>query len=67
MTLFMVMLKSANLSPIGPKFLRITTDIQCGIIDWETVPFCKIDERNYKKYKLDMGDLVIAEFVAVVY
>ena len=44
---------------VGPKFLRIT-DITSGRINWETVPFCKISERDLPKYKLGVGDIVIA-------
>lgn len=50
---------SAVHEPVGPKFLRIT-DITSGKIDWEKVPYCKISEKDYKKYKLDIGDIVIA-------
>ena len=51
--------ESATFDPVGPKFLRIT-DIVPNIIDWSTVPYCKIDKENYEKYKLDVGDIVIA-------
>jgi len=50
---------SANLNAIGPKFLRIT-DIVPERINWETVPFCEINDVNEKKYKLEKGDIVIA-------
>jgi len=50
---------SANDAPVGPKFLRIT-DITNGIINWEKVPYCKINNKDYLKYKLEVGDIVIA-------
>jgi len=50
---------SANDAPIGPKFLRIT-DIANGPINWSTVPYCKINEKDSGKYKLDIGDIIIA-------
>ncbi len=51
--------ESANEKPVGPKFLRIT-DIRNGSIDWNTVPYCVINERDYIKSKLEAGDIVIA-------
>jgi type I restriction enzyme S subunit len=50
---------SAAKERVGPKFLRIT-DIVPYFIDWRTVPFCKISNNNRVKYRLDMGDIVIA-------
>ncbi len=50
---------SASLVQTGPKFLRIT-DITNGRINWETVPFCKISGKDFSKYKLNVGDIVIA-------
>ena len=51
--------ESANLEEIGPKFLRIT-DIQNDFINCETVPYCPISDSEYEKYKLEIGDVVIA-------
>lgn len=51
--------ESASLTPIGPKFLRIT-DIVPGRVNWETVPYCKISDVDRSKYKLLAGDIVIA-------
>ena len=51
--------ESATFDPVGPKFLRIT-DIVPNFINWSTVPYSKIDKKNYEKYKLDVGDIVIA-------
>lgn len=51
--------ESASFDEIGPKFLRIT-DIQNDFIDWESVPYCPISDSDLKKYKLGIGDIVIA-------
>lgn len=51
--------ESASNEEIGPKFLRIT-DIQNSFISWEKVPYCPISEKDFEKYKLEIGDIVIA-------
>lgn len=50
---------SAANENVGPKFLRIT-DITSGRINWENVPYCKISDKDLKKYQLGVGDIVIA-------
>lgn len=56
---------SATSENIGPHFLRIT-DIVPDQIDWGTVPYCKVDEKSFAKYKLAAGDIVIARTGATV-
>jgi len=51
--------ESASIEAVGPKFLRIT-DIQDDFINWDSVPYCPISEKDHKKYKLEIGDVVIA-------
>jgi len=51
--------EKASLTEIGPKFLRIT-DIQDNQVDWNTVPYCKIDKSEIRKYALTHGDIVFA-------
>jgi type I restriction enzyme S subunit len=51
--------ESASSEPIGPRFLRIT-DIQEDKVDWESVPYCKIEPENLYKYRLATGDIVFA-------
>jgi type I restriction enzyme, S subunit len=51
--------ESASSAPIGPRFLRIT-DIQDDRVDWETVPYCKIDAADVAKYRLATDDIVFA-------
>ena len=49
--------ESANASPVGPKFVRIT-DIQDGRVDWENVPYCQCNQVD--KYRLQTGDILFA-------
>ncbi len=51
--------ESASSDPIGPRFLRIT-DIQDDRVDWENVPYCKIESADVPKYRLASGDIVFA-------
>lgn len=51
--------QTATEEKIGPRFLRIT-DISSGWLDWGQVPYCEIDEKQYKKYVLNSGDVVVA-------
>lgn len=56
---------SASNEVIGPKFLRIT-DIQNGQVNWDTVPFCEIENEKINRYKLQEGDLLFARTGATV-
>jgi len=51
--------ESSNSKPVGPRFLRIT-DIQDDHVDWESVPYCKIESSDLPKYTLASGDIVFA-------
>ena len=51
--------QSASENPVGPKFLRIT-DIANKRLDWASVPFCHITEKNHEKYRLQEGDILVA-------
>ncbi len=55
--------ESANDSPVGPQFLRIT-DIQNDEVNWIKVPHCICSEEDKKKYSLKTGDIVIARIGA---
>jgi len=57
--------ESSSKAEIGPKFLRIT-DIQENKVNWESVPYCKIDKESIRKYLLKEGDLVFARTGATV-
>jgi len=56
---------SSSSEPIGPKMLRIT-DIQNNSVNWNTVPYCKIEIGGKIKYLLKEGDLVFARTGATV-
>lgn len=51
--------EKADYEQNGPKFLRIT-DIQDKGVDWNNVPYCKCNEIDLAKYKLEAGDVVFA-------
>ena len=55
--------ESANDSPVGPKFLRIT-DIQDDEVNWDKVPYCICSAENREKYSLKAGDIVITRIGA---
>jgi type I restriction enzyme S subunit len=57
---------SATNKKAGPKFLRVT-DIVGYKVDWTRVPFCKISEKEKKKYLLNKGDIVFARAGTVGY
>jgi type I restriction enzyme S subunit len=57
--------ESASKEAVGPKFLRIT-DIQNNLVNWEEVPYCKIDSNLIEKYLLKKGDLLFARTGATV-
>tara|TARA_R110002072_G_scaffold66499_4_gene164011 strand:+ start:42593 stop:43879 length:1287 start_codon:yes stop_codon:yes gene_type:complete len=56
---------SADFEKKGVKFLRIT-DIASSYIDWDTVPYCDIKDKDLEKYKLHRGDIIIARTGASV-
>ncbi len=51
--------ETATTEKVGPKFLRIT-DIVNNSINWSKVPYCPISDNDYKKYKLELGDIVVS-------
>ncbi len=48
------------------KFLR-TTDITSGHIEWDSVPFCKVNPKEVDKYILKENDIVISRAGSVGY
>ena len=48
----------------GIKFLRISDINDDSKIDWEKVPYCEVDESNFIKYSLDIGDVLFARIGA---
>jgi type I restriction enzyme S subunit len=55
----------ANEKEVGPRLLRIT-DIVPDSIDWDSVPFCEIDEPDRERFSLKAGDIVVARTGATV-
>ena len=51
---------SAKDEPIGPKFLRITDINKKAWIEWDSVPYCEIASKDFEKYRLMKGDVLIA-------
>jgi type I restriction enzyme S subunit len=51
--------QSASTEEVGPRFLRIT-DIQNGVIDWSTVPFCVVNDKENEKYEIEAYDVFVA-------
>jgi type I restriction enzyme S subunit len=56
---------SAREDAIGPRFLRIT-DIVPDSLDWESVPYCEIDDEDRERFALAPGDIVVARTGATV-
>ena len=50
---------SAKTDNTGVKFVRIT-DIQNNMVNWETVPYCDIDDKKLESCKLENNDILIA-------
>jgi type I restriction enzyme S subunit len=51
---------SAQPEPVGPHFLRITDINKLNWIQWEDVPYCDASVQDLEKFKLHVGDIVIA-------
>jgi type I restriction enzyme, S subunit len=51
--------ESAEDKPVGPKYLRGTDINKTTYINWSFVPYCKISDDQVKKYKLNIGDIVL--------
>ena len=51
--------ESASENQVGPKFVRGMDINKASYIRWDEVPYCPIDEADYPKYKLGLGDIVV--------
>ena len=47
-------------SPASAQIVLRITDIQDDRVDWESVPYCKIEKADLPKYRLASGDIVFA-------
>jgi type I restriction enzyme S subunit len=56
---------SASNEEVGPRFLRIT-DIVPESINWDSVPFCPIEDGDRERFALQPGDIVVARTGATV-
>lgn len=54
---------TASSEIIGPKFLRIT-DIQNGVVNWVSVPYCECSPEEEEKHRLQSGDILFARIGA---
>ncbi len=52
--------QSSTEEKIGPKFLRVMDINKGDWIDWTSVPYCEIEDKNLSKYLLEKGDIVVA-------
>ena len=52
--------QSATEEQMGPRFLRIKDINKQPWIKWSSVPYCEIGADDYEKYRLGVGDIVIA-------
>jgi type I restriction enzyme S subunit len=51
---------SAIEEPVGPRLLRVMDINKQNWIEWDKVPYCEITEDDIAKYRLEVGDLVVA-------
>jgi len=51
--------ETASNEPVGPKFLRGTDINKTSYIDWSTVPYCPDEKLDYKKFALQIDDIVV--------
>lgn len=51
--------ESAKNEVVGPHYLRGTDINKKSYIVWDEVPYCPINENEYKKYKLGIKDILI--------
>ena len=52
--------QSSRTEEVGPKFLRVMDINKNDWIDWTSVPYCEIEEKDVPKYLLKKNDIVIA-------
>jgi type I restriction enzyme S subunit len=51
---------SASDISVGPKLLRITDMNKEPWIVWADVPYCEINEKEFEKYRLSLGDILVS-------
>ena len=51
--------ETSTSEPVGPKFLRGKDINKTSYVDWSIVPFCPEDKLDFRKYSLQVNDVVI--------
>ena len=51
--------ESASEDVVGPKYVRGTDINKTSYIQWNSVPYCPINESNHVKFKLVVGDIFV--------
>ena len=51
--------ESANVMPVGPKYLRGMDMNKTSFIDWSQVPYCPIPKEDHEAYRLKVGDVLV--------
>ncbi len=51
--------ESASEYVVGPKYVRGTDINKTSYIQWDSVPYCPINEANHTKFKLVVGDILV--------
>ncbi len=51
--------ESASEDEVGPKYVRGTDMNKTSYIQWDSVPYCPINEANHTKFKLVVGDILV--------
>ncbi len=55
---------SATNKNTGTKFVRITDINEDAKPNWESIPYCEVNKKNYEKYRLNVGDILFARIGA---
>lgn len=51
--------ESASDTEVGPKYVRGMDINKTSYIEWDSVPYCPIDESDHSKYRLSVGDVLV--------
>jgi len=51
--------ESASEAEVGPKYVRGMDINKTSYIEWDSVPYCPIDESDHSKYRLSVGDVLV--------
>ncbi|MCT7950740.1 restriction endonuclease subunit S [Ancylothrix sp. C2] len=51
--------ESASKNKVGPKYVRGMDINKTSYIQWDSVPYCPINDTDYAKYRLKAGDVLV--------